>query len=283
MVVATWWETAEWVAKLSPSKGAKAYLIQHYETFDYLPVERVEATWSLPLHKIVVAEWLADLAREVYGDRQVSLVPNGVDTRQFFAEPRTKQTVPTFGMMYSPLYWKGCDISLKAFAIAAKVIPNLRLISFGTHPLSPELPLPSRAVYLQNPEQQMIRHLYTACDAWLFGSRLEGFGLPILESLACRTPVIGTPAGAAPELLASGAGILVKQEDPHDMARAIIQICRSSERNWQAMSDMAHHVAMQHSWEKPAAQFEQALYRAIERSQRSIYPVPRQLSPQLAS
>src|SRR5271163_378593 len=31
-VIATWWETAEWVAKLSPSKGKKIYLIQHYET-----------------------------------------------------------------------------------------------------------------------------------------------------------------------------------------------------------------------------------------------------------
>jgi hypothetical protein len=44
VVVATWWETAEWVAKLSPSKGAKAYFIQHHEVFDYVPQDRVEAT-----------------------------------------------------------------------------------------------------------------------------------------------------------------------------------------------------------------------------------------------
>ena len=51
VVVATWWETAEWVANLSEAKGAKAYFIQHYEVFDYLPKERAAATWSLPLHK----------------------------------------------------------------------------------------------------------------------------------------------------------------------------------------------------------------------------------------
>ena len=72
VVVATWWETAEWVAKLSPSKGAKAYFIQGHEVFDYLPKDRVEATWMLPMHKITISEWLVNLAREKYGDSQVS-------------------------------------------------------------------------------------------------------------------------------------------------------------------------------------------------------------------
>ncbi|MEG4213288.1 hypothetical protein [Microcoleus sp. S13_B4] len=34
IIMATWWETAEWVAKLSPSKGTKVYFLQHYEAFD---------------------------------------------------------------------------------------------------------------------------------------------------------------------------------------------------------------------------------------------------------
>ena len=64
VVIATWWETAEWVAKLSPSKGAKAYFIQGHEVFDYLPKDRVEATWMLPMHKITISEWLVNLARQ---------------------------------------------------------------------------------------------------------------------------------------------------------------------------------------------------------------------------
>ena len=54
VVIATWWETVEWVAKLSPSKGAKAYFIQHHEFFDYTPAERVKATWRMPLCKITI-------------------------------------------------------------------------------------------------------------------------------------------------------------------------------------------------------------------------------------
>ncbi|MFT3789242.1 MAG: hypothetical protein QM770_24195 [Tepidisphaeraceae bacterium] len=68
VVVATWWETAEWVAKLSPRKGTKVHLIQHDETqMSNQQVERVEATWRLPMHRVVVAEWIAQLGRERYG------------------------------------------------------------------------------------------------------------------------------------------------------------------------------------------------------------------------
>ena len=52
--------------------------------------------------------------------------------------------------------------------------------------------------------------------------RSDGFGLPI----------IGTPAGAAPELQACVGGILVKPKDPEDMAKAIEQICQLSDAEW---------------------------------------------------
>ncbi|MDX9975547.1 MAG: glycosyltransferase family 1 protein, partial [FCB group bacterium] len=100
-VVATWWRTAEEVAALSPRKGAKVYFLQHYEIHPGLPVERVKATWRLPLHKVVVHHWLADIARDEYGDNDVSVAPNSVDTVLFNAPPRGKQAVPTMGMMYS--------------------------------------------------------------------------------------------------------------------------------------------------------------------------------------
>ena len=43
VVIATWWETAEWVAGLSPRKGAKAYFLQHHEVHPGQPVDRVRA------------------------------------------------------------------------------------------------------------------------------------------------------------------------------------------------------------------------------------------------
>ncbi|MEA5509910.1 glycosyltransferase family 4 protein [Crocosphaera sp. UHCC 0190] len=266
VVIATWWETAEWVEKLSQKKGTKIYFIQHHELHDYLPINRVKATYLLPLHKIVIAQWLKDLMFSDYGDEQVSLVANSVDMKQFNAPPRSKQSIPTVGLMYSSLDWKGCDISLKAFTLAQKTIPQLHLIAFGQKDISPNLPLPYGTKYIQQPSQETIKDIYASCDAWLFSSRLEGFGLPILEAMACRTPVIGTPAGAALELIAKGGGILVKPEDPEDMARAIIDIINLSNQQWQVVSDAAYTTATSYTWEDATTLFEAALYTAIERT-----------------
>ncbi|HSF72786.1 MAG TPA: glycosyltransferase family 4 protein [Microcoleus sp.] len=272
IIMATWWETAEWVAKLSPSKGAKVYFLQHYEAFDYLPKGRVEATWRLPMHKIAVAQWLADIARNEYGDLSVSLVPPTVDTKQFYdpqsraKQPRGKQLVPTVGMYYTTTPWKGCDIALKALSIAAKKIPNLRLVAFSS---GDDSPLPHLVLedteYNKEPTQDQLKEFYSKCDAWLFSSRSEGFGLPILEAMACGTPVIGTPAGAAPELLAGGGGILVKPEDPEDMAKAIEQICQLPDAEWRAMSEAALETVINYTWEDATNLFEAALYTALER------------------
>ena len=60
----------------------------------------------------------------------------------------------------------------------------------------------------------------------------EGYGLPVLE-MACRTPVIGTPAGArAPELIAKGGGILVPPEGHAPMADAIVRFVRLPDAEW---------------------------------------------------
>lgn len=271
VVIATWWETAEWVANLSPRKGAKAYFVQHHEVFDYLPKEKVAASYHLPLHKITIAQWLVDVMRTQYGDEHVSLVPNSVDTTQFNAPPRGKQPGPTIGLTYSVIPWKGCDISLKAFSLAAQQIPNLRLVSFGSSQPTPDLPLPPNANFTFSPSQSTLKELYAQCDAWLFGSRIEGFGLPILEAMACRTPVIGTPTGAAPELLADGAGLLVNPEDPEDMAHAIIKLCHFSESQWQEMSNIAHKKASEYTLDDAITLFESALLTAIDRQKNGDY------------
>lgn len=265
VVIATWWETAEWVAQFPASKGTQVYFIQHYEAlFEGQPAERVRATWRLPMAHIVIADWLAAISRQQPGDRMTTIIPNSVDTGLFFAPPRRKQTVPTVGMMYSDVWWKGSDIGLQAFALATRKIPNLRLVTFGSTGISPDLPLPSPTKYLLCPAQSTLKDIYAQCDAWLFSSRVEGFGLPILEAMACRTPVIGTPAGAAPDLLHSGAGILVEPEDPTSMANAIERICIMPESEWEAMSQVAYQRATGYTWEEATRLFEAALYQAVD-------------------
>lgn len=262
VVVATFWRTAEPVSKLSPSKGAKAYYMQDYGA-PGMELEDLIPTWKLPMHIITLAEWLAELVEEHGGRTPVSLVRCAVEAEHFHAEPRGKQAIPTVGFNYRETEVKGFDIVLEAFRRARLEIPNLRLLAYG--PFVPRHTLPEGMDFRLEPATEDLRHIYAACDAWLFASRREGFGLPAIESMACRTPVIGTPAGVVPELIRKfGGGVVVAPEDPADMARAIVRFARMPEGEWKSFSDRAYASVEGYTWEDAVDLFEAALYRTIE-------------------
>lgn len=265
VVIATWWETAEWVVQLSPKKGKKVYFIQGHEVFSNLPIDRVKATYVLPLHKITVSQWLVDILKQQYGIKKVTLVPNGIDTELFTAPQRKKQKMPTVGFMYSTSHFKGCDITCRAIEIARQKIPDLKVVAFGAERPSDDLPLPEGTKFWFQPTQDDIPLIYSSCDAWLFGSRAEGFGLPILEAMACRTPVISTPAGAAPELVCRGGGVLLSCVNSEVMAAAICNIVELSDHAWLNKSTTALETANLYSWESATKLFENALLMLIRK------------------
>jgi glycosyltransferase involved in cell wall biosynthesis len=268
VVIATWWETAEWVARLSPCKGAKIYFLQHHEVFDYTPAERVKATWQLPLYKITISKWLVELAAREYGDRKVWLIPNSVDMDQFYASPRGRQRQPTVGLLYSTAKWKGVDVSLKAIELAAKRVPGLRLVAFGAEPLDDRLPLPRGASFYHLPEQDFLRDLYASCDVWLCGSFSEGYGLPPLEAMACRCPVVSTLVGGPADLIRFGwNGYLVPLGDSKALADRLVDVLSLSEAEWRAMSDAAYATAIRYTWADATSLLESALCDIVREAQ----------------
>jgi len=269
VVIATWWETAEWVNALSPSKGAKVYLIQHHEIFPYLDVRRSRATYRMPLHKIVIARWLQDVMRTQYCDDVVDLVANSVDRDQFFAVARGKQSIPTVGFLYHTALPKGLDVSLAALRITRERFPDLRLISFGSERPSREFALPEGAEFFFSPPQDQIRNLYSQCDVWITASRTEGFNLPALEAMACRTPVVATRAGWPEEAVKTGWNdVLVDVDDREALAQGIEWVLSRDDKDWRDLSANAYATATSGSWEASAEMFEKALEHVCHRSAR---------------
>ncbi len=68
--------------------------------------------------------------------------------------------------------------------------------------------------------------LYTAADVFAFPSLYEGFGIPILEAMACGTPVVTSRTSSMPEV-AGDAALLVAPENVEELADAL----------WQAIGD----------------------------------------------
>ena len=59
-------------------------------------------------------------------------------------------------------------------------------------------------------------HLYSAAEVFVLPSLLEGFGLPVIEAMACGAPVVASRRGALPEVVGS-AGLLFDPDRPGDL------------------------------------------------------------------
>lgn len=269
IVIATWWETAEWVNSLGAHKGAKVYFIQGHEVFPHLPVERCHATYRFPMHKIVVAQWLKNVMSTQYGDDVVDVVPNSVDRLQFYASARGKQTVPTVGFLYSTDLLKGADVVFEALRIVRERFPDMRVLSFGSRRPIPELALPDGTEFFLLPPQNEIKNLYSQCDVWITASRSEGFNLPAIEAMTCYTPVVATRTGWPAEAVKTGYnGMLVDINDTGGLASAIEWVLARDDREWRELSINAYATAAAGSWQESAKMFAKALEHACLRSSR---------------
>lgn len=261
IIIATWWETVEWVKDFPKEKGKKVYFIQHHETHDWLPIERVKKTYKELFHKITVASWLVKLMVEVYDSGPPYLVPNSVDCQMFNASKRTKQEVPTIGFLYSEVEFKGVHIALSVIENLKKKLPSLRIIAFGSKRPS-ALRLPDYVELTVNPNQEDIRLLYQQCDLWLCCSLVEGFGLTILESMACRTPVVSTKCGGAEDIITDGVnGFLCDVNDEASLMEAAFTVLEFNEQEWAEFSLNAYSHANSYSWDDATLLFQEALQK----------------------
>ena len=257
VVIATWWESLEWVWSFGAQKGQKLHFMQDYEIWghpDFTDIPRIDQAYALPIPKIVIAEWERRLLQTKWQVSPLDVIHNSVDTDVFFADFRDKQGIPTVGFTYSTILDKGCSVVLEAIEIARRKIPNLRVVSFGA--TLPSEHFPEYVEFHHAVPDAELRSIYETCDAWLFGTRREGFGLPILEAMACRTPVIGTPAGAGEDLIGAGGGILVPIDDPASMANAIATLVEMPSDKWKSVSKVAFDTATKYSWDDAADKFE---------------------------
>jgi glycosyltransferase involved in cell wall biosynthesis len=117
--------------------------------------------------------------------------------------------VPTFLSLRRLVPRMGIDLLIDAAASLAQRGREFRVIVAGEGPLRGDLESRSAALgldryvaFIGRVPQSRLADLYSAADCFVLPTRaLECFGLIVLESYACGTPVIGVPVGAIPEVM----------------------------------------------------------------------------------
>jgi glycosyltransferase involved in cell wall biosynthesis len=117
---------------------------------------------------------------------------------------------------------------------------------------------------------------YGACDMFVFPSFYEGFGLPILEAMACGRAVACSQLTAMPEV-ANAAGILFDPGSKEEIARAMLDVLLNPELRAR-LERLGLHRAAGFSWEKSAAQTLEVYYDVAGRRPRRAVALAAQVS-----
>ena len=153
---------------------------------------------------------------------------------------------------------KGIDNLLKAMAYLERK-QRIKLVVIGgdehsqaemqrLENLSQSLKIHESVVFLGLVKQEILPFFYSAADLCVVPSYYESFGLVVLESLACGTPVVATKVGGAESIIRHGAtGYVVIDNNPYRLAEKIALLLSTSNGNT-AFVDSVRASVTKYNW-----------------------------------
>ena len=217
----------------------------------------MDATYRLPLGKIVISTWLRDIMRDRFGaDAEVLVTP--VDPALFHRidGPRPPGP-PRVLMLHHDYAWKGVADGGEAVARARAAGHALRLVGFGVKP-----PRDASAYdeFHANPPQGELARLYSGCEIYLCPSWDEGLGMPPMEAMACGAALVTYDNGGCRDYARDGDTALVApRRDVAALGQALARMVADGALRARVASAGAAFVRTAFDWDRAVTRFEALL------------------------
>lgn len=114
-----------------------------------------------------------------------------------------------------------------------------------------ELKCKDKIIFTGYVSDEELRVFYTCCKAFVYPSLYEGFGLPVVEAMACGAPVITSNVSSLPEIVGD-SGITVNPYNVDEIAEAIVSVLEDDGLRKRLKKKGNKRVRRNFSWEKTA-------------------------------
>ena len=160
---------------------------------------------------------------------------------------------------------KDYPTQLRAFAIAAKQDPRLRMVLAGDGPLRPEIEALAKELDITD-RMHLLGHwvkvpaLLKALDIFILASKFEPYGVALLEAKCAGSTIVATAVNEIPKILTDGkTGVVVPAESPEPMGAAFAALARDATKRRALASAAFAEAERKHSIQAVARSY-QALY-----------------------
>lgn len=194
-------------------------------------------------HKIIITQpnYLNSSKHLMEYKDKIEVIPNGVDVEKFKPLPVKKEENTIFFLSLLDEFhkYKGLDYLLEALKLVKTEIHDVKLIVGGKGTLLDyyrkivhDMGLNENVEFHGFIKDEKIVEYYNKCDIFVLpsiSSKQEGFGIVVLEAMACETTVISTEiVGVAEDVKKSNSGIIVPPKNIDKLAKAILKILKSN-------------------------------------------------------
>jgi len=283
--------SADWSAVISKIKGKPLILTYYNDIVGIGIADYIARFYNLTNLKIVLGiakkiiitqpNYLKSSPYLKKYENKIEIIPCGVDINRFKpTKDKNKgnnQNVIFFLSILNKFHrYKGLDYLFRAVKIVKKEIKDVKLIVGGQGELLDYYKEIAHSLGIGNnvefvgfiPEDKIVEY-FNECNVFVLpsiSSKQEGFGIVLLEAMACEKPVVSTEiVGVADDVEKTNSGIILKPKDVEALANAIITILKDKELA-NKMGKCGRKLAEEkYTWKRVAKMTEKVYKEVVEK------------------